>query len=105
MNANTNTKKVYANYNEKLNGFEIRYGFRLSNKKTDPKNYIIYKGKKVYQNEYPTVVLGLGWNKIEKFYYIRNSWEATNMLYAYLQKMENKGYEIVWTEKYGNMND
>lgn len=86
MNANT-TKKIYANYNKTMNGIEIRYGFGLNAK----------------QQNYNTKVLKLGWHKANKYYFARLNESNAKIFMDYLEKLEAKGYEIVWTEKNGSM--
>lgn len=83
----TNTKKIYANYNKKMNGIEIRYDFGLTEQ----------------QRNYNTKTLKLGWHKTKKYYYARLDSKTAKIYRDYLAKLEAKGYEIVWTERNGSM--
>ena len=76
---NANTKKIYVNYNEELNGFEIKYGFVLSEE----------------QQKANRTMLGLGWNKIGKYYYARLTAKNEQFYLDYVNYLKKKGYQIL----------
>lgn len=80
MNANTNTKKIYVNYNEELNGFEIKYGWLLTEE------------QKIANKK----LLKLGWNKIGKYYFARLNDKNEQFYLDYVKFLkEKKGYTVL----------
>lgn len=69
-----NAKKIYVNYNEELNGFEIKYGWLLTDE----------------EKEANTKLLKLGWNKIAKHYYAKLTSKNEQFYLDYVHYLKEK---------------